>query len=55
VTETLPLSKIIDGFSAGAQAACALLDTSQPDLVLALMHAGDGPATCNPGTVGDDA
>jgi len=43
MTEAPPLSKIVDGFAAGAQAACALLDTFQPDLVLALMHAGMVP------------
>lgn len=41
MTETPPLFKIIDGFAAGVQAACTLLDTFQPDLVL--MHAGMVP------------
>ena len=40
MTDVPPLSKIVDGFTAGVQAACALLDTFQPDLVLVLMHSG---------------
>ena len=43
MTEVPPLSRIVDGFAAGAHAACALLDTFQPDLVLVLMHAGMVP------------
>ena len=43
MTETPPLSRIVDGFAAGAQAACALLDTFRPDLVLVMMHSGVVP------------
>ncbi|HNT76965.1 MAG TPA: hypothetical protein PKH77_18295 [Anaerolineae bacterium] len=43
MTEAPPLSKIVAGFATGAQAAVALLDTFQPNLVLTLMHSGMPP------------
>jgi hypothetical protein len=43
MTEAPPLSKIVEGFAAGVQAACALLDSFQPDLVLVLLHSGMAP------------